>query len=394
MDQDRRQLIGGLVFGAGALAATGARAAVGDGHAAGDDVTGSTAYLRTIPRKAGPGQAFTASMDAGPIKATSGGWARDITSRQLPIATGIAGAHLFLNPGGLREMHWHSSAEWGYVVAGHCRVTIVDADGAMEIVDFAPGDTWLFPAGHAHAIQAIGTAPCHGILAFDDGLYGEHGTFGLTDVLSRFDGTFLRTAFGLPDDAVRGMPEGETYIIQGPVLPFDGLGATAGRKRDAAESHRFALASAQPLVDTVAGALRVAPAKAFPISTTMTGFVENLQPGAVHTPHWHPGANEWHYLVRGATRVTLFEAEKRMATAELKPGDCAYLPRASIHTVENIGSEPCEFVGVHDSPAYGECSLSAWLSRVPPQLIAANLGLSEIDVSRLPSDPIVFSKPA
>lgn len=62
---------------------------------------------RPFPRKSGDPVTFTAALDKGPIKATSGGWAREITARGLPIATDIAGAHLFMNAGGAREMHWH-----------------------------------------------------------------------------------------------------------------------------------------------------------------------------------------------------------------------------------------------------------------------------------------------
>ena len=391
MELERRRLIGGLACGAGVLATRRAFGAEDDGHAAGDDVAASKTYVRTIPRKTGSAQAFTASLDSGPIKATSGGWARDITANQLPIATGIAAAHLFLNPGGVREMHWHSSAEWAYVIAGHCQATVVDPDGAVEIVNFGPGDTWSFPAGHAHAIQTLGTAPCHAILAFDDGLYGEHGTFGLSDCLSRFGFLTLHT-LGIPDSLAGALPEGETYIMQGPVIPLDGEVARGQRTLSATETHRFALSPTQPLVQSGGSSLRVAPARSFPMSTTMTGFVETLEPGAAHTPHWHPVASEWHVLLKGRTRITMFEPEKRLASAELKPGDCAYLPRAAAHMVENIGSEPCEFVGVHNAARYQECSLSQWLSRVPRQIIAANLGLQEADLSALPTEQAIFVK--
>jgi oxalate decarboxylase len=122
---------------------------------------------------------FSTSLDKSPIKATSGGWARDITSKSLPVATSIAGAHLYLNPGGVREMHWHNSAEWAYILTGHCQVTVVDPQGETEVANYAAGDLWYFPKAHAHAIQTLGTEPCHAILAFDDGLYADHGTFGL-----------------------------------------------------------------------------------------------------------------------------------------------------------------------------------------------------------------------
>ena len=93
--------------GAGVLATSQSFAAGNDGHAAGYDVSAASDYLKTIPRKAGDPVVFTTSLDNGPIKATSGGWARDVTTKSLPIATDIAGAHLYLNAGGVREMHWH-----------------------------------------------------------------------------------------------------------------------------------------------------------------------------------------------------------------------------------------------------------------------------------------------
>src|SRR5947209_5683016 len=111
-DTNRRLFLGGLAAGAGALAAAQARADGLDVHAVGHDVAPASERMATVPRRPGDPTTFTASLDRAALKSTSGGWAREITTKQLPIATGIAGAHLFINPGGLREMHWHNSAEW------------------------------------------------------------------------------------------------------------------------------------------------------------------------------------------------------------------------------------------------------------------------------------------
>ena len=70
---DRRAFLGALV-GAASIA-TAASAATGrDGHAAGYDVAPSADHLAVIPRRTGDSMKFTASLDGGPIKATSGGW--------------------------------------------------------------------------------------------------------------------------------------------------------------------------------------------------------------------------------------------------------------------------------------------------------------------------------
>ncbi len=196
-EANRRIVLQSIAIGAGTFAASQSLAAGPDGHAAGYEVSAASEYLKTIPRKSGDPVVFTASLDKGPIKATSGGWAREVTTRGLPIATDIAGAHLFMNAGGAREMHWHNSAEWAYVVDGHCQVTVVDPEGVAEVVNLGPGDLWYFPKGHGHAIQTLGPTPCHAILAFDDGLYSEHGTFGISDWMSRYDTRALSQAFAV-----------------------------------------------------------------------------------------------------------------------------------------------------------------------------------------------------
>src|SRR4029453_11837931 len=74
----------------------------------------------------------------------AGGWAREVTVRELPVATKMAGVNMRLQPGGIREMHWHKEAEWGFVLGGRCRFTAVCAQGCNFIDDVGPGDIWNF----------------------------------------------------------------------------------------------------------------------------------------------------------------------------------------------------------------------------------------------------------
>jgi oxalate decarboxylase len=390
---DRRFFLRSVAFGAGALAASQSSAATPDGHAAGYDVSPASEFLKTIPRKSGDPVVFTTSLDNGPIKATSGGWAREVTTRGLPLATGIAGAHLFINAGGAREMHWHNSAEWAYVVDGHCQVTVVDPESQLEIVNLGPGDLWYFPKGHSHAIQTLGQAPCHAILAFDDGLYSEHGTFGISDYMSRYDAPSLSQALGLPTEAFAQIPKAETYIMQGEVLPLDGPQARTARALDRDRTHRYSLMAQKPRVSTPGGALYVASAREFPVSSTMTGMMLKLKRGAMHEPHWHTDANEWHYVLKGRTRVTLFAFDKRVAVAELSPGDCAYIPRNCGHSIQNVGTEDAEIVGVLDSASYHESSLSDWLAKAPRHLLANNFGMPEKAVANFGRKRVVITTP-
>jgi oxalate decarboxylase len=387
----RRLFLGALAFGASAVSVVRAFAAAGDGHAAGYDVAPASNFMPLVPRKSGDAVMFSTSLDKAPIKATSGGWAREITTRSLPLATGIAGAHLFLNPGGSREMHWHNSAEWAYVLGGRCQVTIVDPAGETEVVNYAPGDLWYFPKGHSHAIATLGTEPFHAILAFDDGLYSENGTFGVSDWMSRLDQASLERALGMANGGLSKIPAGETYINQGEVIPLDSPQARAEKVLDRARTHRFRLMAQPAHASSNGGALHVASAREFPMSSTMSAMFLKLKPGAVQQPHWHANANEWQYVVKGRNRVTLFATDKRMAVAELGPGDCAYLPRGCGHSIENIGNEESETVGVWDSGTFSESTLADWLAHAPRHLLANNLAMHESAVPHFEKRPLIVA---
>jgi len=59
-------------------------------------------------------------------KLEEGGWARQTTVREMPIATELACVNMRLEAGAIREMHWHKPAEWGFMIKGNARVTTVD----------------------------------------------------------------------------------------------------------------------------------------------------------------------------------------------------------------------------------------------------------------------------
>jgi oxalate decarboxylase len=95
-----------------------------------------------------------------------GGWSREVTQRELPVATEMAGVNMRLKTGGVRELHWHKQAEWSIMLTGNARITAVDSDGKNFIADVSAGDLWYFPAGTPHSIQGLGPDGCEFLLAF------------------------------------------------------------------------------------------------------------------------------------------------------------------------------------------------------------------------------------
>jgi oxalate decarboxylase len=390
----RRRFLGGMAAGAATFAAAAAQAAsTHDGHAAGYDAVPDDDALKTVPRKSGDPVAFTFPLDRNPIKAMSGGWAREVNARHLPLATGIAGAHLFMNPGGSREMHWHATAaEWAYVLAGQCQVVILDPEGTVEVANLDPGDLWFFPKGHAHAILTIGTEPCHALLTFADGLFSERGTFGISDWISRFDTALLARNFAVPAASIAPFPQGETYIKQGDIIALDSAAVRRTAELQPAQSHRYRLMAQRPWRSFPGGTLHLASAREFPASDSMTGLIIRLQPAAMQELHWHQNANEWFFVSRGRVRATLFGADKRMAVADLAAGDCGYFPMGWGHSLEALGDGPCEIISTLDSGVFQETSLSEWIAKVPPHVLANNLNLPEATLATFPKQKVGIAR--
>ena len=158
-------------------------------------------------------------------KQFDGGWAKEATVVQFPVSETLAGVLMQLDPGALRELHWHANAaEWAYVLDGHCRVTTIDPDDRSETVDFGPGDVWYFPRGHGHSIQGIGDKPCLFLLVFDNGYFSEFGTFSITDWVGHTPAEVLAKNFGVPGEHLRQLPEEGGLHRQGA-----GAAAAAGR---------------------------------------------------------------------------------------------------------------------------------------------------------------------
>ena len=88
---------------------------------------------------------FRYRLEQQPPRTDCGGVVRGASVRQFPVSQGIASMRL--QPGCLRELHWHTTAaELGYVVSGSCRTTVLSPDRAATDT-FGPGDFWYFPRG-------------------------------------------------------------------------------------------------------------------------------------------------------------------------------------------------------------------------------------------------------
>lgn len=181
-----------------------------------------------------------------------------------------------LEPGAMRELHWHATAaEWAYVDRGRVRTTVIDPQGNSETNDFDPGDVWYFPRGHGHMLECLGDEPCHFVLIFDNGYFSEFGTFSVTDWIGHVPKRLLAKNFGLPESTFDGFPKKEVYIARGTLPPKKPARPAAGGWK-LSLTHKYRLHARPPQVDNKGGRLWLVDSTTFPISKTMTGAILDL----------------------------------------------------------------------------------------------------------------------
>ncbi|MCY9549015.1 oxalate decarboxylase family bicupin [Lysinibacillus xylanilyticus] len=319
----------------------------------------------------------------------NGGWSREVTARDLPIATTLAGVNMSLTPGGVRELHWHQQAEWSYMLLGHARITAVDQNGRNFIADVGPGDLWYFPPGIPHSIQGLEDG-CEFLLVFDDGHFSDLSTFSISDWFAHTPKDVLSANFGVPMSAFNHIPKEQVYIFQdkvpGPIdtqkvqSPFGTVPETF--------KHRLL---AQTPINTPGGSVRIVDSTNFPISKNIAAALVEVRPGAMRELHWHPNNDEWQYYLQGQGRMTVFAANGVARTFDYRAGDVGYVPFANGHYIQNTGTETLWFLEMFKSDRFQDVSLNQWMALTPTELVQSNLNIGPelLNVLRKEKWPVV-----
>ncbi len=238
----RRDILGALALGAGALAAS-------SGKADETSPSRSPGIGGTDPGPKDPARAAQNADILNPpatdrgtlpnlrfsyadshVRQSSGGWTRQVTERELAVSKPIAGVNMRLNAGGVRELHWHKEAEWAYMLYGSARITAIDPEGHSFVDDVGVGDLWYFPSGIPHSIQGLGPDGCEFLLAFDSGAFDEDSTFLLSDWFKHTPPDILAKNFGVPVDAFAELPEPEKLYIFAAPTPGTARARQAARR--------------------------------------------------------------------------------------------------------------------------------------------------------------------
>ncbi|MFF2908271.1 oxalate decarboxylase family bicupin [Paenibacillus sp. NPDC057934] len=310
-----------------------------------------------------------------------GGWSREVTVRELPIATTLAGVNMSLTPGGVRELHWHQQAEWSYMLLGRARITAVDQNGRNFIADVGPGDLWYFPPGIPHSIQGLEEG-CEFLLVFDDGSFSDLNTLSISDWFAHTPKEVLSANFGVPESDFQSIPDEQVYIYQDSVPGPVSSQAVESPYGSIPLSFKHELL-AQPPLKTSGGSVRIVDSTNFPISKTVAAALVEIEPGGMRELHWHPNNDEWQYYLTGQGRMTVFAGNGAARTFDYRAGDVGYVPFAFGHYIQNTGTESLWFLEMFKSDRFEDVSLNQWMALTPTQLVESNLNVGPEFISKL-----------
>ncbi|ELU37101.1 putative oxalate decarboxylase [Rhizoctonia solani AG-1 IA] len=265
----------------------------------------------------------------------------------MPIATTMAGVNMRLKAGGIRELHWHITAEWAYVLAGSCRVSVTNADG--QNYDY-PGDLWYFPAGIPHVLQGLNDVAdgCDLIdhaQVFDDGEFSEDSTFSVTDWMAHVPKEVLSKNFKVNASAFDHIPDRQLWMLPSAV-PTGSAADKAVKSPQGVSTLPYTFAASKANSTKVqGGTVKVVDSRTFEISKTIAMAEVSVEVGGIR--ELHANARTFNY----------------------QAGDIGYVPPSFGHYVENIGNTTLKFLEIFNADKYEDISLNQWLALTPPDLV-------------------------
>jgi oxalate decarboxylase len=112
-------------------------------------------------------------MAQTPIR-TKSGTARIADSSVFPASKTIAVALVEVDPGGMRELHWHPNTnEWQYYIDGQARMGVFGASGQARTFDYRAGDVGYVPFAMGHYVENTGTTQLRFLEMFKSSYFAD-----------------------------------------------------------------------------------------------------------------------------------------------------------------------------------------------------------------------------
>ena len=119
-------------------------------------------------------ESFSHRMLAQDPLRTKGGTVRITDCSVFKVPKTIAAALVELEPGALRELHWHqNNNDWQYYLSGQGRMGVFAGSGQARTFDFMAGDVGYVPFAMGHYVENTGTEPLRFLEMFKSDVFAD-----------------------------------------------------------------------------------------------------------------------------------------------------------------------------------------------------------------------------
>ncbi len=156
-------------------------------------------------------ESFSFRLGAEAPLRTAGGTVRIADSGNFKAAKTIAAALVEVEPGGMRELHWHPNAdEWQYYIEGQGRMGVFGASEDARTFDFRAGDVGYVPFAMGHYIENTGTAPLRYLEMFRSSHFAN---LSLDQWMALTPPELVRGHLDLDDAVMRALRRGQEPVV-------------------------------------------------------------------------------------------------------------------------------------------------------------------------------------
>ncbi len=153
------------------------------------------------------------TMEMPPTKRTKGGEVRIVDSGKFKVSTTVAMAMVTVQPGGLRELHWHPNAdEWQYYISGKGRMTVVATGNRARTMDFQAGDVGYVEKTLLHYIENTGDTDLIFLEMFKSSFYQD---LSLSEWLAHTPPELVMAHLRIDKATFDAIPKDEVVVMPG-----------------------------------------------------------------------------------------------------------------------------------------------------------------------------------
>jgi oxalate decarboxylase len=140
-----------------------------------------------------------------------GGSVRIVDSRNFPVAKTIAAAVVDIEPGAMREMHWHpNNDEWQYYISGCARMTVFASGGKARTFDYQAGDVGYVPFAMGHYVENTGDESVRFLEMFRSDRFAD---VSLNQWMALTPPELVRAHLNFDDDTMRALSKDKSIIV-------------------------------------------------------------------------------------------------------------------------------------------------------------------------------------